>query len=165
MRDPFRKMLANVEMNAVSRDDNGEFTIIKSGTNKRRMINGGRFGHKVIDPDDTRIWVPKKIFITTDDLREVWEEQKETCYWFGIKLDLMMVFPDYAKITRHPLAPSVDRLDDSKDYTRDNVVICSRLANLGRCVCPADDFREIIEIVSRRKPPILPATLEEFFNG
>jgi len=49
----------------------------------------------------------------------------------------------------HPLAPSADRLDESKGYHKDNIVICTRLSNLGRQRYNIDKFHEIAEYLKQ----------------
>ena len=69
----------------------------------------------------------KEVTITEDDLIEQWNIQEGKCYWLGIQLDINDVYT-----THNPFAPSVDRLDNAKDYHKDNIVIASTFANLGR---------------------------------
>ncbi len=40
---------------------------------------------------------------------------------------------------------SADRLDSSQDYTKDNIVLTTRFANLGRGTAEADDFRKSLD--------------------
>ena len=77
-----------------------------------------------------------EISITIEDLKEAWEKQNGKCYWLKIDMSLEDLF-----ISRSPFAPSVDRLDSSVGYHRENIVLCSRFANLGRGAYDRDDFR------------------------
>jgi hypothetical protein len=72
----------------------------------------------------------KKVTITKEDLREQFSKQGGCCYWFGIPIDINDVYT-----SNNPLAPSVDRLDNDKDYHKNNIVICTILANMGRGKC------------------------------
>ena len=76
------------------------------------------------------------ITITLDDLKEQWDIQRGMCYW----LDIEMSLPDLA-VSRSPFAPSVDRIDSSRGYHKDNIVLCTRFANLGRGAYDNDDFK------------------------
>lgn len=88
-----------------------------------------------------------EITIVLDDLKEQWQNQKGLCYW----LDIDMSLPDLA-ISRSPFAPSVDRLDSSRGYHKDNIVLCTRFANLGRGAYDRDDFKpRLISLLSDRK--------------
>jgi hypothetical protein len=165
-RNGFKKLLGNVKMNALSQDSNGEWTLINSATNKRRMKYGGAGLAYDSDPEfaveGNDRWIPAKCYITEMDLREIWHDQGEVCYWFKIPLDFNLLFascPDY--MPKHPLAPSVDRIDDALDYTKDNVVICCRLANFGRNTCNFKKFQEIVDTIFGEKK--IENTLHRFF--
>ena len=81
-----------------------------------------------------------EISITIEDLKEAWKKQNGKCYWLKIDMSLEDLF-----VTRSPFAPSVDRLDSSVGYHKDNIVLCSRFANLGRGAYDGDDFRPRLE--------------------
>lgn len=80
------------------------------------------------------------ITITLDDLKEQWDIQEGICYWLNIKMSL----PDLA-ISRSPFAPSVDRINSSIGYHKDNIVLCTRFANLGRGAYDNEDFKPRLE--------------------
>jgi hypothetical protein len=65
--------------------------------------------------------------ITEEDLRRQWDLQGGKCYWLGLDMNIDDVYT-----TNNPWGPSVDRLDNDKDYTPENIVICTMFANLGR---------------------------------
>ena len=77
-----------------------------------------------------------EISITIEDLKEAWGKQNGKCYWLKIDMSLDDLF-----ISRSPFAPSVDRLDSSVGYHKENIVLCSRFANLCRGAYDRDDFR------------------------
>ena len=52
-------------------------------------------------------------------------EQNNKCFWFNN--EFIFEFNE-----RHPLKPSLDRLDRSKGYTRENTVVACYAANFGR---------------------------------
>jgi hypothetical protein len=146
-RDPFKKLLSNCSMNAVSMDANGEWTKINSSNNRRRMQKlgssvGGESGNR------SKEWLPSKLIINETDLKEIWEQQEGRCYWFGIELDLYLLYKDHPEwYPKHPLAPSVDKIDDAGDYTKENIVICCRFANFGRNVYPFDKTHDLISLL------------------
>ena len=137
----------NCSMNAVQQDSNGEWTKINSSTNRRRMNKsgssvGGAAGEKSKD------WMPSKLLIDKNDLKEIWENQGGRCYWFNIPLDLNLLYKDHPEwYPKHPLAPSVDKINDKLDYTKNNIVICCRFANFGRNVYPFDKMHELVAIL------------------
>jgi len=60
-------------------------------------------------------------------LEQQYQKQNGRCFYFSnILLDPQSVF-----VSRNPMTMSVERLDDSKGYTKDNVVLTCRFANLG----------------------------------
>lgn len=87
------------------------------------------------------------VFVTTDDLKDKWAEQNGKCYWLGIDMSL-----EDLMISRSPFAVSVDRLDSSGEYTKDNIVLTTRFANLGRGAYDAEDFKErLTDLLENRK--------------
>ena len=147
-RDPFKKLLSNCKMNAVSLDANGEWTKINSSTNKRRLEKTGSSVGGAAGPN-SKEWKPSKLMIDEYDLKHIWESQRGRCYWFNIPLDLGLLYKDHPEwYPKHPLAPSVDKIDDSGDYTKDNLVICCRFANFGRNVYPFDKMHEVIRVLT-----------------
>jgi hypothetical protein len=74
--------------------------------------------------------------ITLEDLKEQWAKQDGKCYWLNINMSLEDLL-----ISRSPFAPSVDRIDSSRGYHKDNIVLTTRFANLGRGAYDRDDFK------------------------
>ena len=118
-KDPFGRLIYNVQ---------------------RSAQNGPKgSGQKILDPD----YIPRKIDFTVEDLKDIWyRQQKGRCYWLDIPLN-----PEWVNESFHPLALSVDRINCGGDYVKDNIVICSRLTNLGRSKYPECNFREVIRYV------------------
>jgi hypothetical protein len=145
-RDPFLALLNMCKMNAVYLKSDGTWTI-NSSTNRRRMEKtgssvGGAAGK------NSKEWKPAKLLITSEDLKKQWEKQNGKCHWLGIPLDLGLLFKDHPDwYQKHPGAPSVDKIDESGDYTVDNIVITSRFANFGRNVYPYDKMVSFIETI------------------
>lgn len=143
-KDPFKKLWGNCASNAVRQDSDGNWTVINSSTNKRRMEGkassvGGNSGK------NQKQWIPSKLLITPEDLKRIWEKQGGKCYYFNIDLDIDLLFKDHPDwYPKHPLCPSVDKIDDTGDYEINNIVICCRFANFGRNVYPFERMPDLI---------------------
>ncbi len=84
----------------------------------------------------------KDLTVTVEDLVDIFEQQQGRCHWLGIKLNPLNNY-----ISRSPLAVSVDRIDNNEGYHKYNIVLCCRLANLGRGSYNYEDFRRVVEYV------------------
>ena len=85
---------------------------------------------------------PLEVSITADYLENLYAEQNGSCYWTGFPLNPTSQFEKY-----NPLAPSIDRLDETQGYVPGNVVLCLRLFNLGRQTCPPDKFKHQVDMI------------------
>ena len=83
----------------------------------------------------------KDIELTAEDLIKIYSEQRGKCYWSNIGLD-----EQYNYITRHPLAISVDRLDNKKGYVYGNVALTLRVFNLGKASYTGD-FKSVVNFI------------------
>ena len=99
---------------------NTEFKKIESLKQKERRV---RLWQNTLIHDSKHRGVENKI--TVDDINEMFQKQNGLCYWFKTPL-----IPN--EKPKHPQQPSLDRLDRSKGYTKDNVVLTSYSANIGR---------------------------------
>ena len=70
-----------------------------------------------------------------DFILDLFERQGGKCHWYGVS---MVPNPGH----RDPQRPSLDRLDNSRGYHRDNVVLCCAAANIGRSSASAERFAE-----------------------
>ena len=148
-RDYFKKLWSSILSNGVRQDADGNWTLINSSTNQRRMNGTGSSVGGASGPQQKQ-WVPSKIYVTPEDLKEIWENQNGKCYWFGVDLDIKLLYKDHPDwMPKHPLAPSIDKIDIYGDYTKDNIVITTRLANFGRNVCDFDKFHIIVRDIMR----------------
>ena len=146
-RKYFKKLWSSILSNGVRQDEQGNWTVINSSTNKRRMDG---IGSSVAGPSgpNQKQWIPAKIYVTPEELEEIWNKQNGKCYWFGVDLDLDLLYKDHPDwMPKHPLAPSIDKINVDGDYTKDNIVICTRFANFGRNVCDFNRFADIVKIL------------------
>ena len=94
-------------------------------------------------------------------LEKLFFEQNGRCAYLQTIIDPMDVF-----ISNHPLAPSVDRLDNSKGYTKENIVIATRFTNRGKESAEDDWFRN--HCIPRLTDGLLNtrklSNLEDFYN-
>ena len=84
----------------------------------------------------------KAVTITEEDLIDIYNQQKGKCHWSGLPLDAK-----FNAVKHHPFAISPERLDNSKDYDKTNVVLCRRMFNLGRMAFPEKDFEDAMKIL------------------
>ncbi|ADO97756.1 endonuclease [Synechococcus phage S-ShM2] len=82
----------------------------------------------------------KEIFLDENLLIQKFDEQNGKCYWSGLPLK-----EEYNYIKHHPLAISVERLDNQLGYTYENTVLTRRLYNLGRMAFPENEFRKVLK--------------------
>jgi hypothetical protein len=92
----------------------------------------------------------RKVMIDIPELKRQWNEQKALCFWSGLSLN-----PVYNKISNHPWAVSIDRLQSHLEYVAGNVVFTRRMFNLGRGKFPPDAFgrlmRQTLMVIQYRK--------------
>ena len=123
MRNPWKKLLANVKISG------------RVGLAYAALRENG-------EPEKV---VRHKVDVVWQDLEKKFIEQDYKCFWLGVPLN-----PEWIFKTHYPMAISVDRLENSKDYTYDNIVICCRFANLARGRCEAGEFAKIIRALAKR---------------
>ena len=149
----WNKLLKNVHMNTVHLIGN-EWYPPSSSTNRGRM---NKTRSCVAGPagNGQKEWHPAKCYLTIYDLEDIWNQYDRVCGWFNIPMDFDALHKDHQNYyPKHPLAPSVDRLDDNGDYRKDNVVICCRLANFGRNIFPADKMIDAVNLISKHITPL-----------
>ena len=75
--------------------------------------------------------------LTIDDINQLFQKQNGLCYWFNVPL-----IP--SNDSKHPQQPSLDRLDRTKGYTLDNVVLTCYSANIGRNETSVEDWEKFL---------------------
>lgn len=76
--------------------------------------------------------------ITVEDVKGAWEKQGGKCYY----TDQPMVL---APSERRWQSVSIDRIDSSKGYEKDNIVLCRGIVNLVKNELSIDELLEIID--------------------
>lgn len=105
---------------------------IKNSGGRARAMTKSRLGQKI------------PVGVTAEDLEEIYKKQNGRCFWFNVPMDLNLLYVKW-----HPLAPSADRLDESRGYYKNNIVICTRLSNLGRQRYDINKFHEIADYLKK----------------
>ena len=75
--------------------------------------------------------------ILVDDIKDLYKNQGGKCYWFGVEL-----LP--SPIPRYPFQPSIDRLDNSNGYVKENIVLSCVVANVGRNCSSLNDWHDFL---------------------
>lgn len=84
--------------------------------------------------------------LTKDFLKELNEKQNGLCFWYGCKMEVSLK-------PRYGLQYSLDRIDSKKGYTKDNVVLCCLMANLGKNKVDQkiwDEFTQMVRSKTRK---------------
>ena len=68
----FNKLWSTILSNGVRQDSEGNWTVINSSTNKRRMEKTGSSVGGASGPSSQE-WIPAKIYVTPEDLAEIWD--------------------------------------------------------------------------------------------
>lgn len=89
------------------------------------------------------------VSVTIEDLKIQWEIQNGICFFSGVKLELS----SYTKINKNPIyAASLDRIDSSKGYTKDNIRWVSRAMNWMKNTMSDDMVYELMNIIKNKNP-------------
>jgi len=73
-----------------------------------------------------------KCDVTLEDLKGQWEKQKGRCPYTGWKLKNLINTCHSNQLPRTPDRASVDRIDSSKPYTKDNIQFVSMMAQFAK---------------------------------
>lgn len=85
----------------------------------------------------------KSVLITRADILDIYEKQAGTCYYS--KLPMLIIL-------NHPESLSIDRIDSSKPYTKDNVVLCCSAINRMKNKYQQGDFIKWCKLVAQSHP-------------
>jgi hypothetical protein len=134
------------------KETNGEVWLSSEEFEKRReahRISTNKYKRKkpllyivsgTIQRDKQKYKTSPKTIIDLKFIEELLVKQNNKCYWYNIELEI-----DSIEGSRNPAKLTVDRLDCTKGYSRDNVVLTSYAANCGRGNCSVDNWKKIIK--------------------
>lgn len=83
-------------------------------------------------------------------LLALWEKQDGKCYYSGIE----MIIPSYG-ISRNPYVASIDRLDSSIGYVKENIVWATWICNAGKNTLTPKQYIELCHTVANKNPSTL----------
>ena len=84
------------------------------------------------EPNDRR-----KVFnLTYEQVLDVYNKQDRKCFYTGLPFVIK---------SKHPMSMTIDRIDNNKGYTVDNIVLCSRAINLMKHTYPYSDLMPIFK--------------------
>jgi len=90
----------------------------------------------------------KEFNLTLDDLKQVWDNQNGICPFLGINL----ILSGYSRIEKNPIySASIDRIDSTKGYTKDNIQWVSRSMNLMKNTMTNEQVFEILNLIKENK--------------
>jgi hypothetical protein len=87
-----------------------------------------------------------EIKITKKDLKDQMLKQNNKCFYTGVPLKSCY---NSKHLSRHPLAISVDRIDNNKGYILGNFVFTLRGINLMRSNTPIEEFKKRFGLFAR----------------
>ena len=85
----------------------------------------------------------KEISLTLDDVKYIWTAQNGLCVYTKIKLEL----PEW-DVKKKINSASIDRIDSSKGYTRENCQIVSVMANFAKNTFTDSDMKEFCKQIA-----------------
>jgi hypothetical protein len=89
----------------------------------------------------------KPCYITLTDLKEQWEKQVGICPYTGWKLKLRESTSNEARLECTPDRASLDRIDSSKPYTKDNIQFVSMIAQFAKNRWTGEELRNFCKAV------------------
>lgn len=93
-----------------------------------------------IQRDKQKYNTPNSNIIDLEFIENLLTKQNNKCYWYNIDLEI-----DSIEGSRNPSKLTIDRLDCTKGYSKDNVVLTCYAANCGRGDCPVEIWENIIK--------------------
>ena len=92
-----------------------------------------------IQRDKQKYQSSEEYIIDLKFIKQLFKKQNGKCYWYNIELEI-----DSIEGSRNPSKLTIDRLDCTKGYTKENVVLACYAANCGRADCSVESWKSII---------------------
>lgn len=134
------------------KETNGECWLTFSEFEKRRekhRMSTNRYKRKnplmyivtgTIQRDKQKYQTSELDIINLEFIENLIKKQNNKCYWYNIELEI-----DSIEGSRNPAKLTIDRLDCSKGYSKDNIVLTSYAANCGRGDCSVENWEKILK--------------------
>lgn len=91
---------------------------------------------------------PKDVDITLQDLKAQWNSQKGICPFTGWKLELPHSSQGFKDSSPMKYRASIDRIDSSKGYVKNNIQFITQMANLAKNNFTEEEVIEFCKAVS-----------------
>lgn len=85
----------------------------------------------------------KEVSVTLEDLKQVWDKQNGICVYTGVRL----IRPNETKENDPLTTASLDRIDSSKGYVKDNIQFISMAANYAKNKMTHEKMVEFCQIL------------------
>ena len=112
-----------------------------NGWKDRKAESGELYPFKIILSRTIKQAKVRKIevSITEQDIKDIWDRQDGLCFYTRKQLIIPNTFPEYDS---NKLSPSIDRIDSSLPYTKENIQIVLKIVNYMKLEMSHDEFVE-----------------------
>lgn len=93
--------------------------------------------------------------VTLNDIKEQWESQKGICPYTGWKLKNMKDTSIQNQLPKTPDRASLDRIDSSKGYVRENIEFVSFMAQCAKNEFDKEELHKFCEAVANKKSSVI----------
>lgn len=115
---------------------------VKRNAASREYRKGGGWAISLLAARRSQVKKAGREFtLTVEWVEGQWEKQGGRCHWFGIEMKRGSDTP------RDPQKYSLERLDNSRDYTPDNCVLACQAANMGRGAASVEDWKKFLTLL------------------
>ena len=90
----------------------------------------------------------KQFDLTHEYLIEIWNRQNGKCFYSGRDMIYNYSKKDFNYLNYNPEKASIDRIDSSKGYIQNNIVLCCAMANSMKMDLPYEEFKKWIKDIN-----------------